>query len=144
MRNLLLLTVALFSLSACNSSKKATNTEPGAFFTGTEWKLIKVRDKMDVVKANARTLYVEIPDKKGNGTFRGQAGCNNFNGTYTSDKEKNTIHFNDAAATKMACPDLEGEDEYFKLLHMVNSYTLANKVLKLYNGGDVLLTFHVK
>lgn len=143
MRNLLLLTVAFFALAACNSSKKAAQAEPGTYFTGTEWKLVKVRDKMDNAKNNTRTLFVEIPDKKGNGNFRGNAGCNNFNGTYTSDKEKKTIHFNEAAATKMACPDLEGEDEYFKLLHMVNSYTLANKVLKLYNGGDLLLTYHI-
>ena len=131
-------------MAACNSSKKTAAATPGTFLTGTNWKLIKVRDMMDHSAAGSRTLVLEIPDKKGKGKFSGQGGCNTFNGNYKADNDKKTVSFSDIASTKVACSEMKKEDEYFSLLKSANSYRLADGILKLYNGGDLLLTFQSK
>jgi len=143
MRNLILLFTAIALLSSCNSSKKTTSTD-GTFLTGTEWTLIKVKDVMDNSTNKQRTLYVELPDKKGNGVFRGKGGCNLVNGQYDSNSGSKMIHFTNIISTRMTCDDQTKEYEYLKMLEAVNSYTVANKILKLYKGGELILTFQAK
>lgn len=130
------LTLALF-MASCNSSKKAKSSSE-LFLTGTRWTVIKVKDMMSNSK-NPRVLELALPDKKGNGTFTGNSGCNNLSGNYSSAKGTKNIQFTNVVSTKMACDDKQ-EATVMSALNSVNSYEISGKILKLYSGGDLLLT----
>lgn len=140
MKYVILLVSVMVMTSACNSSKKAVK-EGAAYLTGTRWDLLKIGDKMDNDKGAKKTLEISLPDKKGSGTVNGSTGCNSFSGGYTADAEKKTINFGTLATTKKACMDVKNENAYLANLERINSYELSGKILKLYEGGNLLLTF---
>ena len=59
----------------------------------------------------------------------GNAGCNRMNGNieYT-DAQKNIIKFPQVATTRMACPDMQAEQEFLEAL---------NKVVRFQAEGNV-------
>ncbi|MEO6584340.1 MAG: META domain-containing protein [Ferruginibacter sp.] len=60
----------------------------------------------------------------------GNGGCNGFFGTYQI-MEGNRIAFSQMAATKMACQNLETENQLFRVFEMADNYTLVNDTLSL-------------
>lgn len=71
------------------------------------------------------------------GKVSGFAGCNRFNGAMTFDDT--TITFDALAATKMACPKLEIENELMRALSMQTlTYELADAELTLRNDAHTL------
>lgn len=71
------------------------------------------------------------------GAVSGFAGCNRFNGSLTFDDE--TIAFDALASTKMACPQLEIENQLMRALSMQElSYEIADAELTLRNDAHTL------
>ncbi|MBD2756852.1 META domain-containing protein [Spirosoma sp. BT704] len=67
----------------------------------------------------------------------GSTGCNRLFGTYTlSGDEK--IKFNGIGSTKMACPDMSGENAFMKALAATNAYGISGKELLLKNDEAVV------
>lgn len=138
MKNILFLAGLLLMIS-CNSSKKMKSSNE-LYLTGTRWTVIKVRESMASSSRNPRTIELALPNKKGNGTFSGNTGCNTMTGSYSSEKGTSKIRFSEIATTKMLCQDDKQESIILDALNSVNSYELSGSILKLYSGGDLLLT----
>lgn len=71
--------------------------------------------------------------------FSGFGGCNYYGGNFT--RNENQITIGEIYATKRACPDLEIETEFFKLLEGVDNYEISGNNLYLYKGKLLFLHF---
>jgi heat shock protein HslJ len=73
-------------------------------------------------------------------TLSGNAGCNNFSGTYTADQEKITIDL--GAMTRKMCPDMEIENQLATRMPDVVRYVIEGNHLMLYSAaGKELFRF---
>lgn len=97
---------------------------------GTKWILKELRGK-EVSFRSAGNKEIFLILRKENNRLHGYAGCNNFNGSYEL-KEHGRLNFSDnIAITMMACPDMELEAEFVKVLRIVDNYNLADNELFL-------------
>jgi heat shock protein HslJ len=83
------------------------------------------------------TLTLDF-DKEGN--LSGNAGCNNFTGTYQLDGNQLTV--GPLASTMMMCEDLQGvmeqEAQYLAALQSAGNYLIEGNVLELRTKDDAL------
>lgn len=70
----------------------------------------------------------------------GFAGCNNFFGRFSS--SQNNLNIAQLGVTRMACPELDIEQDYIELLQKVNRFERSGNDLYLYR--DNLLLLHYK
>ena len=117
-----------------------TPVAPSATFEGTTWQLIAYAD-------SSGQLSMALPDVETTAVFdggrvSGNAGCNNYNGTYTVDGQALTIQL--GPTTMMACPEpaMAQEQAFFTNLAAAASYVLVGDQLHILNAnGDVVLAF---
>ena len=117
-----------------------TPVAPSATFEGTTWRLIAYAD-------SSGQLSMALPDVETTAVFdggrvSGNAGCNNYNGTYTVDGQALTIQL--GPTTMMACPEptMAQEQAFFTNLAAAVSYVLVGDQLHILNAnGDVVLAF---
>lgn len=128
---LLLLCLALFSVG-CNSSKKMAKLD------GVKWELKTLNDKEIKLTDSNSEIYIQFneAEKKVNG----RGGCNRFFGNYEKDGDK--LKFSPLGATRMACPDLQLETEFFKALETVDTYSIKDGVLSLKSKDKVVAVFN--
>ncbi len=90
-----------------------------------EWSVVELNgNKLDPDKSN-QLLVIDVARNH----LSGNAGCNRMNGNIEySEARKNIIKFPQVATTRMACPDLKGEQEFLEAL---------NKVVRFEAEGDV-------
>jgi heat shock protein HslJ len=76
-----------------------------------------------------------------NSRYFGNAGCNNFNGSYKIDGNK--ISLGATAMTKMFCggEGMKVEDIFAKILHKIDSYQIIGDHLVLRSGENVVAEF---
>jgi heat shock protein HslJ len=60
----------------------------------------------------------------------GHGGCNSFNGNCIL-SDGNKIRFSKLLSTKMACSNLDIENEFFKVLESADNYSLTGDTLSL-------------
>ena len=74
----------------------------------------------------------------------GSGGCNDFNGTYTSDGSKLT--FGPLSSTKKACPDAVNtvEQAYLTALQATQTYEITSDAKLKLTGPATTLTFAVQ
>jgi heat shock protein HslJ len=135
----------LFTLSACNSSKK-TSATPTA---NAENMALTGAWELDFVPNPSGTFEQLYSDKKPNisfnekeGTYSGHSSCNAFHGKL--EKEKDAINFKgDMMMTKMACMG-DGEKVFLENLKKINHYSISKdgKELTFIQGDMVLMHFH--
>lgn len=94
--------------------------------------------KWRLVKLNGKTIQKNTDTKKEfginfntDGRFSAFAGCNNMMGSYKLKEEVSRIEFSKVASTMMACEDMVTEQEFAKVLEMVDNYNFDGKTLKL-------------
>ena len=87
------------------------------------WVLREMNGKAIAPTSDGKEMFI-LFDTKDN-TYGGSGNCNSMNGMYTVQDEMINIH--EMASTKMACPNLDLESEYFLILSKVNRYELKNK-----------------
>ncbi len=134
-----ILLMSMFLGATSCSSGQAGKSQEEIKFDGT-WTVImmdgKELDPDDFMKG----LPVIIFDT-GKGEISGNSGCNSFFGgaEYKSD----SVTVGEVASTMMACPNMELEDQFFKI---INNQTLTGSTdggkLTLVNdsGGNLVLT----
>jgi heat shock protein HslJ len=67
-------------------------------------------------------------------TFTGKAPCNTFSGIYTL--KGTSVRFSKIVTTRMACPQMEQESIFLKLLEQtVSAYSVSEKQLLLRDGS---------
>lgn len=109
---------------------KAVNAEN---ITG-KWKLTSF-PKEDIAKLygdKAPTMELTA-----DGKVFGNAGCNTYRTSY--ELKEGTLTLGQAAATMMACPHLEGEGKFLKVLEKPLQATLNGDILTFLQGGEVVL-----
>jgi len=129
---ILLLATILFS--ACSPGSQGLDA--------TSWKLSSYLDDQ------GQTAEV-LPGSVINADFQatvvsGISGCNNYNGSYTVDKDKLT--FGPMATTRQMCADplgiMQQEQAYLSALEKVASYKVEGKTLEMYDDrGKSILKF---
>ncbi len=123
MKKYLLLSIVLVCvgvLVSCGSRQTTSAYTPVANLNG-EWKVVELNGKAVNAAETGQTINFDIPRL----TFSGNAGCNRMSGSLelpNSTTNNNLIKFLQVISTRMACPDMSGEQELFKVLDNVVRY----------------------
>lgn len=92
------------------------------------WKLVELNGKPVQGPAEGeREVHLIL---KANGNVQGNGGCNGFGGKYEL-QAGNRIKFSQVFSTKMACPNLDTENQFFEVLNTADNYTVVNDTLSL-------------
>lgn len=131
MKNLFLLFCMACMVSACTSSKNIVK------LTGIKWALQSMNGQaLDLQNDNSEVfLQFNEAEKR----VSGKSGCNRFFGTY--DMEGESLKFSPMGATKMACPDMTIETEFFKMLDAVDHFSIKGNQLILMQKNTILAKF---
>lgn len=122
--------VTMFMIS-CASSQKSNGSNEAALFKS--WRATG----LDTTgAAHSPTIAFDQAQNR----VSGNGSCNRYSGGFTL-TAPDKIAFSPMAATKMACPGLNIESNYFDLLSKVNKWSIKDGVLTLSQDGNALLTF---
>lgn len=133
----MLLPAIVALMASCGGNKADAKLLSG------DWEIVAVNDE----KINTEEMpFIEFDMESHK--VHGNAGCNLFNSSFTlSDGDVSSITIAPAAATMMACPDMETEGKIFKALLEVASVqkTKTPKSMALADkNGKVLLVLMEK
>lgn len=107
---LCLAVVGIITFASCKTQKAVVATFSDL---NGEWKVVELNGKK--LDADNRQLLVIDTARK---HLSGNAGCNRMTGNIEyNDSQKNIIKFLQVATTRMACPDMEGEQEFLQALN---------------------------
>ena len=127
----LLLCVTLVGMGGCNSSKNM------AKLNDVKWVLeILNGEKVKLTDPNTE-MYIQFEDVEKR--VNGRAACNRFFGNYEIDGNK--LKFSPMGATRMACPDLQKETEFFQMLDGVDGYSIKDNKLSFLSKNKVVAVF---
>lgn len=129
----LMLPAVIALMSSCGGNKATAKMLDGA------WKIVSVTGE-EVQAAETPFMEFDMNSKK----VHGNAGCNIFNTTITlSDSDPAAFTIAPAAATMMACPDMDTESKIFKVLQEVasvkNGKTSETLILTDKDGKELLV-----
>jgi heat shock protein HslJ len=120
----------------CNPTKKANKasadnaTSVKMPLQETHWTLVELMGKPIPDSPSRKEMYLVL--QKDQNRVEGNGGCNAFSGTYVL--KNNEISFGPLISTKMFCPGIEFENEYFKALSTANHYYIKNDTLSFTQG----------
>lgn len=124
--------ISVLFLASCGAAKQGTS----ALISG-RWNIAEVNGEKIT---SEKIPFIEFDTAEGR--LHGNAGCNNFNAAYKLDPAKpSSLQLLPAAATMMACPNMETETKVLKALENVSSVKKAGSALQLLdkNGTVVYL-----
>lgn len=119
-------TLSALALSACATTPTAGTTS----IPMGDYVLVGIGGKV----IDIRTTTLNLAP----GKISGQAPCNRYNAAQTASLPNFTI--GEIAATRMACPSMAVEAEYFEALRNSNKLSYLDGVLTI-SGGPKSLTF---
>lgn len=128
---LLLLCIALLGVDGCNSSKSM------AKLNDVKWVLVTLNGEKVKLSDPNNEMFIQFDEAEKR--VNGRAACNRFFGNYEMDGTK--LKFSPMGATRMACPDLAKETEFFGMLDKVDSYKIKDNTLSFESKGVVVATF---
>lgn len=112
-------------------------TAPYGLFLPSQWRLTELMGKQVDQEGGVSRLPWMRFEMEG-GRVYGFAGCNRFFGTFELTAE-NRIRFSQMAVTKMACPDMNVETEFLKVMETADSYHLHDQEMVLLRARMVPL-----
>lgn len=128
---ILLVFIAFVGMDGCNSSKSM------AKINEIKWVLQTLNGKEVKLSDPNSNMFIQfdVVEKR----VDGRAACNRFFGNYEMDG--NSLKFSPMGATRMACPDLQIETEFFQTLDKVDAFTIKDNLLSFESKGVVIATF---
>lgn len=128
---LILFFFILGGIGSCDSTREAAKLKDA------KWELQTLNgEKVELTESkDAMFIQFDIAEKRVNG----RAACNRFFGQFELDDLK--LKFSPVGATRMSCPDLQKETEFFEMLEKVDSFRLKDDVLSFLSKGEVVATF---
>ncbi len=129
MKNVFLAVFAAAAMVSCSTMSTSKVGTSQVNIANTKWTLA------DDVKGKTPTLNVEA------GRITGNGGCNSYFGDLTLDPTAGNFAVKNVGATKMACQNMEVEDNYFRMLNEATKYVVNGNTLELYKGNLLLLKF---
>ncbi len=116
------------TMSNSSSANKVGKAQPS--ISNTKWTLA------DNVKGKTPTLQIEGTKVNGN------AGCNSYFGTVSTDASSGTFTASQLGSTKMACDNMSVEQNFMSMMAKVNKYVVSGTTLELYQDNLLLLKFN--
>lgn len=131
MKHFKLLTIAVcaLTLSACSIFKKSEpSTTQTSVITDRKWKLVELYGKpvADQVNGKMPSLQLHTTDSR----YSATGGCNGIGGNFSLESN-GRIKFSAGMSTKMACDNMEVENELTKALMTADNYSLSGEDLSL-------------
>lgn len=130
MKSIVLLCV-IFAWAGCHSSKNM------AKLNGEKWILQSLSGEAVKLDDNNSEIYIQFNEAEKR--VNGRAGCNRFFGNYEMDGSK--LKFLPMGATRMACPDLQWETRFFRMLDTVDAYSIKDSELTFLSKDIVVAVF---
>jgi heat shock protein HslJ len=96
---------------------------------GKDWLLVELNGKpLDIDSTSGKTPHITFYEA--DGRFSGNGGCNGLSGAFEL-KGMNRISFVRVIRTQMACPALETENEFIKVLETADNFNVSDTSLVL-------------
>jgi heat shock protein HslJ len=96
---------------------------------GKDWVLVELNGKpLSMDSSTGRTPHIRFNEAEGR--FSGNGGCNGISGAYEL-KGMNRISFLRVIRTQMACPALDIENEFLKVLETADNFNVSDTSLIL-------------
>lgn len=111
---------------------------PDASLVETRWKLVELNGKPVVPVPGGRQNVACMLLKSDGSRVEGSGGCNRFFGSCEL-KPGNRIRFSKLGSTMMACPGIEREAAFFRVLEAADGYALDGDTLQLHKARMVPL-----
>ena len=117
--------IAMATMTACSQQPVALEN--------TEWKLVELYGNTnEQFAAEPDTFFFMLSTENG---LNGIGACNNFFGNYKL-SAVDSILLEPMGMTRMACQNMNLEDEFVKMLYEVNTYSIEGNRLSLFNEGE--------
>ena len=95
----------------------------------TKWKLVELNGQPIAKSTNAsKEMFLQLLKEN---RYTAYAGCNNMMGGFELKENVLRIKFTKGASTMMACPDMETEQAFAKMLEMVDNYSINGNQMTL-------------
>ncbi|MBW8523592.1 META domain-containing protein [Chryseobacterium chendengshani] len=133
MKNLFLSFCTIAVLASCGTMSNTASSKVGKAqpsISNSKWTLA------DNVKGKTPTLNIEGTKVNGN------AGCNSYFGTLSSDAATGTFTASQLGSTKMACENMSVEQNFMSMMQKANKYVVSGNTLELYQDNLLLLKFN--
>jgi len=133
MKKLFLSLCTVAALASCGTMSSSGSSKVGKAqpsISNTKWVLA------DNVKGKTPTLNIEGTKVNGN------AGCNNYFGTLSTDAASGTFTAAQLGSTRMACENMSVEQNFMDMMQKVNKYVVSGSTLELYKDNLLLLKFN--
>lgn len=133
MKRMLVAAAALSVLAACGDSKTNLPLE------GTQWKLTEMDGKADpAFDAEEDTFNFTLDPSRM--MVYGVGACNRLFGSYEREG-RDELDIDQLASTMMACPNMDLESRFAKLLEEADKFRIDGDVLTLFDDGRKVLVF---
>ena len=119
----------------CRSYQKKTRRP----LVGTEWQLLQRGGRS--VKADPGPYTLTL-DAEGN-RLSGVGACNRLMGSYSTG-ERRALKIGPLASTKMACPNLDQEQQFLRAIESTTHYDMDGPMLLLLSNGELRAVFQAK
>ena len=132
MKKLFVAALALAAMTACCGGAADATLE------GTTWKLSKMEGIPATAidgEADAFTLVFNAADTM----VAGRTNCNRFFGKY--ELKGKELELKNLGMTRMACPDMQYEDAFVKMLDEVDRFEIKGAELTLFDDHKALAVF---
>lgn len=120
-------------LASCGTMSSSASSKVGKAqpsILNTKWTLA------DQVKGKIPTLNIEGSKVNGN------AGCNSYFGTVSTDTASGSFTASQLGSTKMACDNMSVEKNFMEMVQKANKYVVSGSTLELYQDNLLLLKFN--
>ena len=122
----------LVTMAACGSAAQDKTLE------GTTWKLAQM-GSIPATAINQEADFFTLEFNAADTMVAGRTNCNRFFGKYELKGQK--LEFENLDMTRMACPEMQYEDAFVKMLDEVDSYAIEGSELKFYDDKKVVAEF---
>jgi len=132
--------VKLLNKMATSTSTTTTDSSKGKFaLAETKWKLVELNGTT-VENTTKKDYFINFDSKSGK--FEAFAGCNKITGTFFM-KAANKLGFSKVTATKMACDNMNFENDFIKTIQKTDNYMIENKgtMLHFHSGKKAIAKF---
>lgn len=134
-RAALVAAAALVAISCCHCKSKSRTAAP---LVGTEWTLVRLMGAN--VEAGGESFNLTFHE---DGNMSGVGACNRLMGSYRL-LEKGRIEIGPLASTRMMCPDMERETQFFSVVEGTTSYEIDDTMLLLFRDGEMRAVLEAK
>lgn len=129
MKKVLFAVAALFAMAACGGVENLP-------MENTKWNLTELQGATNEAFADADTFWFALD---GEGII-GVGACNRFFGGYMLNEEEG-FRVGGMGMTRMACPNMDLEDQFVRVFEEMDGYEINGNVLTLKKGEEVVAKF---